>query len=107
MSNKPVSVEAFVKETLLQISNALDGLTVNHAVIPVKFELGILATHTKTTQTSGGIGVAVATVLKAGSTGESHKDNLKTEYNRVTFTIELEVDKKRTKVTPPFSGVAI
>lgn len=102
-----VSVESFVKNTLDQIRKSLEGQSIKQSTIPITFELGIVAVHSKTAKTEGGIGLGVASVLKLGSTGSSSNDKQQTEYNRISFTIPLEVDREKTKVRTPFIGAAL
>ncbi|WP_428065404.1 hypothetical protein [Candidatus Proelusimicrobium volucris] len=99
-----ISVECFVKNTLDQIRKALEGQYVSQGHIQVSFELGIVATHSKTAKTEGGIGLGVASVLKLGSSGQSAQDKQQTEYNRISFTVPLELDQKTTRVKPVFVG---
>lgn len=101
-----ISVESFVKNTLDQIRKALEGQYVSQGHIQVSFELGIVATRSKTAQTEGGIGLGVASVLKLGSSGTSTKDKQQTEYNRISFTVPLELDQQTTCVKKPFMGAA-
>ncbi len=101
-----ISVECFVKNTLDQIRKALEGQYVSQGHIQVSFELGIVATHSKTAKTEGGIGLGVASVLKLGSSGQSAQDKQQTEYNRISFTVPLELDQKTTRVKPVFVGGA-
>lgn len=99
-----ISVECFVKNTLDQIRKALEGQYVSQGHIQVSFELGIVATHSKTAKTEGGIGLGVASVLKLGSSGQSAQDKQQTEYNRISFTVPLELDQQTTRVKPVFVG---
>lgn len=102
-----VSVEDFVKTTLNQITRALEGQSLSHRQISVAFELGVVATRSKTAKTDGGIGLGVASVLKVGSFGQSTKDKQQTEYNRISFTVPLELDEKKVNTSKPFLGAAL
>ena len=107
MNNKTISIEEFVRDTLNQIAGAIKDHAVYKAAIPVQFELGVITTSDKSSKTSGGLGLAVASVLKAGTSGQNQKEDSKTEYNRITFTIELDVEQTQAKVRKPFIGAAL
>lgn len=90
-----ISVEDFVRQTLEQISNALIDKTIRDSCISVKFDLGVIATNSKSAKTKGGMGLSVASVLKLGVSGQSSKEMEQTEYNRISFTIPLCLDPKK------------
>ena len=87
-----ISVEDFVKNTLNQVRNGVQGQTLGNALISVSFELGVEAVHSSNNKNRKGVSLAVAFVSKGGYSDNKSSDNRQTEYNRVSFTVMLEVD---------------
>lgn len=88
-SDYALTVEDFVSQTIDQIERAVKNKNLGKSTINIQFDLGVIAVKTKSSNTNGGIGLCVASVLKLGSSGESNKQVEQTEYNRISFTVPL------------------
>ena len=92
------SLQDFVQTTLDQIGKALEGRQVKEFFIPITFELGVVAVHSKFSHTEGSVSLGVASVLKLGSGDQSAKEKNQTEYNRISFTVPLILDPQKTQI---------
>ncbi len=122
-----MNVQEFIKETLTQIANSANEVnrafesigayvpskcikgnnvairtegTLPRNVVLVDFDIAVTVTQSK--ETSGGGGISVASILKAGVQKEGSTENQ--EVNRIKFSIPLVLpddQKEREKLSVP------
>lgn len=93
-----VELGDFIKKTLEEVSRAVEGKHIGNACIPVHFDLGIVTASSCSSKTKGGLQLNVASVLKAGTLGNSNKQEGSVEYNRISLTVPLLLDPQKVNI---------
>lgn len=88
-----MNIEEFVKETLMQVSNAANSVLDSEKGqyvdrnVTIHFDIAVAATDT--TDVGGGASLQVASILKVG--GNTDKVQSVKEYSRISFDLDFNM----------------